>query len=113
MSKTIIFKGQDLQINCSPTIGGAQIDYSEVTDFVVSIYQRKDDVLASMSIAELIPKGSPQDGFTAPFLASSIDNVPEGSLYAQIEISIYDPNYTDPRIYVLSDIYLGELKDKA
>lgn len=111
--RTVIYKGSDIELKVSPMLNGDVIDFSEVTDFKVSLYQKKDDILAELLLSDLIPYGSPQVGFIAPFLASSFNNCLDGALFAQVEFSINDTNYTDPRKYVLSDIFVGDLKSKA
>jgi hypothetical protein len=110
-----IAKNTDQLVTLNLNIDGVVIDYSDVIDLQVIFYQKKDDVLSFKSFVnnEVDFVGSPPTQAVTTLNRQSINKVPNGRLYCQVDVYLTNPDFIDGKKLTMTDILIGELIDVA
>lgn len=110
-----IAKNTDHLVTLNLDIDGVVIDYSTVLDLQVLFYQKKDDILSFKNYlsGEVTFVGSPPTQAITRLNRQSIEKVPSGRLFCQVDIFIDDADFIDGKKLTMTDILVGELIDIA
>lgn len=108
-------KNTDQLVTLNLNIDGVVINYADVIDLQVIFYQKKDDILSFKSFVngEVSFVGSPPTQAVTRLNRQSIDKVPNGKLYCQVDIYLTDSDFIDGKKLTITDILIGELIDVA
>ena len=108
-------KNTDQLVTLNLNVDGVVIDFSTIIDLQVLFYQKKDDVLSFKSFVngEVEFVGSPPTQAVTTLNRQSIQKVPNGKLYCQVDVFITDADFIDGKKMTITDILIGELIDIA
>jgi hypothetical protein len=101
-----------LQLTINDSAGTA-VDLDNADNIVVSIYQKRSNILAEYSLeAGTVVIINANNGRANVYInRSSLNEVVEGKLYAEVTVDIDNVNFADDvKRSIVSNILLGEIK---
>jgi hypothetical protein len=92
---------------------GVPVDLDNADNIAVSIYQKRSNILAeySLSAGTVVIINANTGRANVYVNRSSLNEVPEGKLYAEVTVDIDNNNFTNNvKRSIVSNILLGEVK---
>lgn len=103
-------QGSDHTLNFAiKDTNGAAIDLGNAEEITVYVYQKRETTLQDFNTANGVDITDAANGLFSVYLdRSSLDNVPEAKLYAEVVIDITNANFESGfKRNVITDIVLG------